>query len=47
MHSLPFADETFDLVVSNYAFHHLEDTAKEIAVSEARRVLVPTGRLIV
>jgi ubiquinone/menaquinone biosynthesis C-methylase UbiE len=47
MHSLPFADETFDLVVSNYAFHHLEDTAKEIAVSEARRVLVPSGRLIV
>jgi ubiquinone/menaquinone biosynthesis C-methylase UbiE len=47
MRSLPFEDETFDLVVSNYALHHLEDTGKEIAVSEARRVLTPTGRLVV
>lgn len=47
MRSLPFEDETFDLVVSNYAFHHLDDAAKEIAVSEARRVLAPNGRLVV
>jgi ubiquinone/menaquinone biosynthesis C-methylase UbiE len=47
LRSLPFEDETFDLVVSNYAFHHLEDAGKEIAISEARRVLMPTGRLVV
>lgn len=47
MRSLPFEDESFDLVVSNYAFHHLDDSAKELALSEARRVLVPGGRLIV
>jgi ubiquinone/menaquinone biosynthesis C-methylase UbiE len=46
MRSLPFDDETFDLVVSNYAFHHLDDSAKELAASEARRVLRPGGRLV-
>ena len=47
MRSLPFEDESFDVVVSNYAFHHLLDDVKELALSEARRVLVPGGRLIV
>jgi ubiquinone/menaquinone biosynthesis C-methylase UbiE len=46
MRSLPFDDETFDLVVSNYAFHHLADSAKELAASEARRVLRPGGRFV-
>jgi len=46
MRSLPFDDETFDLVVSNYAFHHLDDAAKQLAASEARRVLRPGGRLV-
>ena len=46
MRSLPFDDESFDMVISNYAFHHLEDPAKELALSEARRVLVPGGRLV-
>ena len=46
MRSLPFDDESFDLVVSNYAFQHLEDPETELALSEARRVLVPGGRLV-
>ena len=46
MRSLPFDDESFDVVVSNYAFHHLDDPAKELALSEVRRVLVPGGRLV-
>lgn len=47
MRSLPLEDESFDVVVSNYAFHHLQDDAKELALGEARRVLVPGGRLVV
>lgn len=47
MRSLPFDDESFDVVISNYTFHHLEDQAKELALSEVRRVLVPGGRLVV
>lgn len=44
---LPLPDESATLVVSNYAFHHLSDVDKELALSEARRVLVPGGRLVV
>src|SRR5581483_2399574 len=47
MRSLPFDDETFDVVVSNYAFHHLDDPGKELSLSEVRRVLVPGGRLVI
>jgi ubiquinone/menaquinone biosynthesis C-methylase UbiE len=44
---LPLEDEWATLVVSNYAFHHLDDAGKELALSEARRVLQPGGRLVV
>jgi ubiquinone/menaquinone biosynthesis C-methylase UbiE len=44
---LPLEDESATLVVSNYAFHHLDDAGKELALSEARRVLRPGGRLVV
>jgi ubiquinone/menaquinone biosynthesis C-methylase UbiE len=44
--SLPLADETADLVVSNYCFHHLSDPDKDRALSEAFRVLRPGGRLV-
>ena len=44
---LPLEDESATLVVSNYAFHHLDDPGKELALSEARRVLRPGGRLVV
>lgn len=44
---LPLEDESATLVVSNYAFHHLHDTGKELALAEARRVLRPGGRLVV
>jgi ubiquinone/menaquinone biosynthesis C-methylase UbiE len=45
--SLPLVDESTDLVVSNYCFHHLSDDDKQRALQEARRVLVPGGRLVV
>jgi ubiquinone/menaquinone biosynthesis C-methylase UbiE len=47
LRTLPLADSTITLAVSNYAFHHLEDADKELALSEVRRVLTPGGRLVV
>lgn len=44
---LPLADESATLVVSNYAFHHLDDPGKELALAEARRILRPGGRLVI
>jgi ubiquinone/menaquinone biosynthesis C-methylase UbiE len=41
--SLPFADASFDYVVSSFAFHHFEDKPK--ALDEMLRVLAPSGRL--
>lgn len=47
LRSLPLPDESVTLAVSNYAFHHLDDRGKELALSEVRRVLVPGGRLVI
>ena len=44
--SVPLVDESIDLVVSNYCFHHLSDPDKMRALAEVRRVLVPGGRLV-
>lgn len=44
--SLPLVDDSVDLVVSNYCFHHLDDAGKHLAMLEARRVLKPGGRLV-
>jgi ubiquinone/menaquinone biosynthesis C-methylase UbiE len=44
---LPLADESATLVVSNYAFHHLDDAGKELALAETRRILRPGGRLVI
>jgi len=42
---LPFADDTFDLVLSHGIIHHVPDTA--LAVREFRRVLRPGGTALV
>jgi len=47
LRQLPLDDESATLVVSNYAFHHLHDTGKELALAEARRILRPGGRLVI
>jgi len=36
-----------DLVVSNYALHHLRDKDKQVAVNEAFRWLRPGGKLVI
>jgi SAM-dependent methyltransferase len=43
--SLPFADASFDRVVSRLAIHHFAEPA--IALREMRRVLRPTGTLTI
>lgn len=43
--ALPFADESFDLVVSSFSLHHWEEP--EAAVSELARVLRPGGALVI
>jgi SAM-dependent methyltransferase len=42
--SLGFEDETFDVAVANHMLYHVPDLAQ--GLSELRRVLKPTGRLI-
>lgn len=44
---LPYADESFDVVLSTLFFHHLTDVAKRETVGELVRVLRPEGRLVV
>ncbi|MDL5363433.1 class I SAM-dependent methyltransferase [Halalkalicoccus sp. NIPERK01] len=41
---LPFADDSFDLVFSEYVFEHLEDPAR--ALAEIDRVLRPGGEVV-
>ena len=46
MTALPFEDEGFDVVVSNFAIHNIGSRAgREKAISEAVRVLRPGGRV--
>lgn len=48
MTRLPFADETFDLVISNWAVHNIPSAeGRQAAIDEAARVLRPGGRLAI
>lgn len=47
LRQVPLPDATADVIVSGYAFHHLDDTGKELALAEARRLLRPGGLLVV
>jgi ubiquinone/menaquinone biosynthesis C-methylase UbiE len=42
---MPFADATFDVVLSSLFFHHLDGDSKRATLSEVARVLRPGGRL--
>jgi demethylmenaquinone methyltransferase/2-methoxy-6-polyprenyl-1,4-benzoquinol methylase/phosphoethanolamine N-methyltransferase len=45
--ALPFADATFDVVLSSLMMHHLPEALKPRALAEIRRVLKPGGHLLV
>ena len=48
MRELPFADASFDLVISNVAIHNISDAAgRNRAIDEAWRVLRPGGCLLI
>ena len=44
---LPYEDGSFDVVLSTLFLHHLTDRAKLRSAEEVRRVLRPSGRLVI
>jgi arsenite methyltransferase len=48
MTALPFADDSFDVVVSSLAIHNIKgESGRDKAIDEAIRVLRPGGRLLI
>jgi putative AdoMet-dependent methyltransferase len=45
--AIPYLDGKFDFVVSSFAFHHLTNEQKPLAIEEMRRVLKPRGRICI
>lgn len=46
-YSLPYGDESIDVVTTSLLFHHLSDEDKGRTAKEALRILKPGGRLLV
>jgi SAM-dependent methyltransferase len=46
MREMPFADGTFDAVISSYAIDHLRQDGIVKAIAEVRRVLEPGGEFL-
>jgi putative AdoMet-dependent methyltransferase len=44
---IPFKDQTFDLIISGYALHHLMDNEKSKAISLFNDYLSPKGAVII
>ena len=44
---IPYNNKSFDIIISTYAFHHLNDDEKYIAIEEMMRVLKDNGLIII
>ncbi|WP_105615329.1 MerR family transcriptional regulator [Vallitalea okinawensis] len=44
---IPFDNNQFDIIVTTYAFHHLNDSEKSIAIEEMLRVLKDKGVIVI
>ncbi len=44
---LPYADDSFDAVVSTFFYHHIDRDLKALSLAELRRVLKPGGRAVI
>ncbi|WP_459195850.1 MerR family transcriptional regulator [Wukongibacter baidiensis] len=44
---IPFENSVFDLIVSTYAFHHLSEEEKPVAIKEMLRVLKDNGKIVI
>lgn len=44
---IPYENKVFDTIVSTYAFHHLKEEEKKIAIEEMIRVLKDDGKIII
>ena len=44
---LPYADNTFDAVISTFFFHHIDYELKCLALKEIQRVLKDSGKLVI
>lgn len=45
--AIPYMDGQFDFIVTSFAFHHITDDQKMMALDEMRRVLQPRGRICI
>jgi len=45
--AIPYPNDTFDVIVSTYSIHHLTDEQKRLAIREMKRVLKPSGRIVI
>lgn len=44
---IPFENNSFDIIVSTYAFHHLNEEEKSVAIKEMLRVLKENGKIVI